>query len=401
MVRSDLSEFCDHNRAESKLSSSRAVSPDMIMSVINAVQWIKELETPIFRIARPRMGDPPTTRTPRVLNLHKQIHLQTSAMRRIGLEDVLVGTSVTYNASLELFKMLEHCFKKGSWESVRLGMHESFGTATVLRSDNMEHIDLNYLFKTTLGDPSCDVLSCHPALAVLIDKSKTMRIGHKYVSGCVHHKQAIRCAIFWVGLCLHMRWLPVEKGGMGGNFPNLANAAEWFGTPLLCEAKNINNKTRMRPESSLKAIKGALQDPDCLSLTEEEMPSRHKGHGPRHAAISILDDGGVPGPEQNSIGRWEMEKRSMFYGWFKLARQAVLTMAGTPKNDFGSQQHSTTWTLVQPSDSLKTKAHQVASEWNSIICNPEGYGLWKDKNGKQCLRPSISAKAFNDVSSTS
>ena len=378
---------------------AREVSADMIMGVINAVQHVRVLETAIYRIAFPRKGDPPTTRTPQVLYLHKQIHLLTSQMRRIGLEDVLVGTSITRNASEELLKILEFCFLKGSWEHVRLGMHESVATALVLRSQNMEYVDLNYMFKTTLGDPSCSALSHHVALALLIDKSKTMRIGHKFVSGCVHHLHPIRDAIFWVALYLFMSWTPVEKGGLGGDHPNLADPAQWFGTPLLRERKDINNKTRMRPESTLKAIKSALRDPNCLNLSQEEEAGFHKRHGPRHNAVSILKDGGVDASNQNGLGRWETDKRTQNYPWYKLARQAVLTMAGTPKNDFGSQSHNPSWNLAEVSESIKTKADPIASEWNKFILNPETYHLWKDKKGNQSSGPSISSRAFNDVSS--
>jgi hypothetical protein len=262
----------------------------------------------------------------------------------------------------------------------------------------LEHLDLNYIFKTTLGDPSCGQLSHHTAFSALIDKSKTMRIGHKFVTGCIHHLRPIRDPIFWVGLYLLMCWTSVEKGGLGGDYPNLADSAQWFGTPLLRERKDINNKTRMRPESTLKAIKAALRDPDCLNLSAEEEASFQKRHSMRHNAVSILEDGGVDAMQQNSLGRWETDKRTQSYSWFKLAREAVLTMAGTPKNDFGSQQHKPTWNTVQAGESLKTKAHPFASEWNRVISNPENYHSWKDKKGNPCSGPSISAKAFNDVS---
>jgi hypothetical protein len=137
-------------------------------------------------------------------------------------------------------------------------------------------------------------------------------------------------------------------------------------------------------------------------LDAEEEASFHKRHAPRHNAVSMLEDSGVDGMGQNAMGRWEMDKRTQNYLWYKLSRQAVLSMAGTPKNDFGSQQYKPTWSLVQPSESLKSKAAPIASEWkllwNKVMSNPDTYHSWKDNNGKSCSGPSISAKAFNDVS---
>ena len=350
------------NRTETKTSASRAATPDMIMGVIDAAQDLRALETLIHRIAFPQRQDPPTTRTPSVLYLQKQTHLMVSEMRRICLEDVLVGTIVTRNASEELLKILQYCFKKGTFEHVRLGTHESMGTALVLRSQNMEHLDLNYIFRTTLGDTLCNQLSCHEALAAMIDKSKVKRIGHKYIAGCVHHLEAIRDAMFWLGLYLLMCWTPVAKGGIGGNHPNLADAAQWFGTPLLREAKHINNKTRMRPESSLKAIKAALMDPECLNLSGEEAATFGKRHSMRHNSISILEDMAVDPQNQNSFGKWEMDKRNQNYACYMLSRTAVLAMGWTPKNDLGSQAHKPTWNLVKASESLKTIADSMSSE---------------------------------------
>ena len=196
----------------------------------------------------------------------------------------------------------------------------------------------------------------------MIDKSNVMRIGHKYIAGCVHHLEVIRDAIFWSGLYLLMCWTPVAKGGIGGNHPNLADAAQWFGTPLLREAKRINNKTRMRPKSSLKAIKAALMDPECLNLSGEEAATFGKRHSMRHNSISILEDMAVDPQNQNSFGKWEMDKRNQNYACYMLSRTAVLAMGWTPKNDLGSQAHKPTWNLVKASESLKTIADPMSSE---------------------------------------
>jgi hypothetical protein len=117
-----------------------------------------------------------------------------------------------------------------------------------------------------------------------------------------------------------MCWQSVEKGGVGGNYPNLADSADWFGTPLLREMRHINDKTRMRPDASLRAIKAALQHPRCLGLADEELHQIPKRHAPRHNAIDILEDGAVQPQDQKSHGKWKQDKRNMHYGRLKLAR---------------------------------------------------------------------------------
>ena len=360
-----------------------------------AAQNVYNMELVIYRIAYPkeraRLQD---VRTQRINEIVRSVAMRTARVRRLGLEDPLIDTHVTALGGDEILILAEYCFTKGDFDNIRVGVHLFLGIACVLRSINIELLGLNYLYSSRLGDSSLRGLKIIPVFCALIDRSKTNQFGKKFVTGCCHHLEVIRCPIFWTSLMLLLRFLPVERGGIGGSYPQLNDPRSWYDTPLLVRSDQPNSRTPLTPDSTLKELKLVLTA--CLCLNAEEILFAKKRHGMRHSAVGLLESGGVEPEEQCSLGNWSSDRRSVFYAWSKLSRKAVLTMGGSPRNEAGVQDHRVTWRGVNPSDDFKAKVLPVAAEWNHAMQDANN-PVWTGYSGGEYKPPTACAKAFNKV----
>ena len=129
----------------------------------------------------------------------------------------------------------------------------------MMRSLNIEMLGLNYLYVSRLGDKSLRGLKIHPVFCMLIDRSKTNLKGGTFVTGCVHHLDIIRCPIWWTSvtsLMLLLRFLPVDRGGIGGSYPQLIFPKSWYGMPLRIRSDNPDSKIPLSADSTLRELKG-------------------------------------------------------------------------------------------------------------------------------------------------
>jgi hypothetical protein len=348
----------------------------MINKVTAGAQNVFTAELPIHRILNPDLRDPDGVRNTRVAAYSKTAALRTSEIRRIGLEDPLIDTHLTVLSADQMLKIAIYCFKTGTPESIRAAMHQFLGMALVMRSDNLEHLSLNYMFASTLGDPALSGLTVHEIICFLVDRGKVNRIGHKFVSGAVHNLEILRCPIFWLSMWLVFRFLSIENGGVGGKFPNVSKPKAWYGTPLMIEIGKVDTMEYMTDKSTLAAITDLMVNEDCLDMDEDRVQGFKKRHAMRVAAVHKMEQGNVPAPDQNSVGSWSDDKRQMCYAWAKLSRRALLTLGGTAENAAG-QHHFPTWNCVKPVTSLKAKVLLVVEEWRKLVKDP-GNAVWKD-----------------------
>jgi hypothetical protein len=260
----------------------------MIDSVAAAVAHICELEKGILRVANPLAPDSIGVRGARIAAIRNRVAKQKATMRRLTQEEPLIGTQAAVINSDDMKTILEWCFKKGTPEHRRLAMHLALGTATLMRSNNMESMALNYMFVGQVGDSSIQGLDVHKVLAFLVDRSKTNQTGHKFVTGAVHHLDPIRCPIFWTAVWLVTRFLPFAQGGLGGSYPAL-NTKEWYETPLMCERDQVDTKAQMSAEKTLAAITEALRE--SLDLGDAEVLSSKKRHLCRTLGVDTLMSG--------------------------------------------------------------------------------------------------------------
>ena len=60
---------------------------------------------------------------------------------------------------------------------------------------------------------------------------------------------------------LLLRFLPVDRGGIGSSYPQLNNARSWYDRPLLTRSDNPDSKIPLSAESAdstLRELKGIL-----------------------------------------------------------------------------------------------------------------------------------------------
>jgi hypothetical protein len=377
-------------RNKTALSSATEVSEQMIGMLTAAAQSLNSKELTIWRIAHPDKPDPPGVRNTRIRLIREKAARQTYMIRRMAHQDQLIQITVADQLRDQFQKILDFCFMQGDSKHLRMGCQKSAGTAMILRGDCMENITLDVFYFGHLGNDFISGLLKMRIMCAYIIKSKTNRFGLSFVTGCCHNVQAKRDPMFYTGLYLLDRFLPEERGGQGGSYPELHRPGGLDSMYLLFPEGSPNTTQKISESKTLQDIRTLLAS--ATNISEDYLAVCKKRHGPRGEGVVFMMDGDVPPESQNSLGNWgSKERRNSHYAYAALDRTAVLTMGGTAKTERG-QHHNPTWNRIQPPIELVDLVLPVSAEWDRVLKDKD-HPKW-DENGAKLTSGAIS---FNKV----
>eukprot|EP00291_Cryptomonas_curvata_P018941 CAMPEP_0172168910 /NCGR_PEP_ID=MMETSP1050-20130122/10409_1 /TAXON_ID=233186 /ORGANISM="Cryptomonas curvata, Strain CCAP979/52" /LENGTH=1108 /DNA_ID=CAMNT_0012839903 /DNA_START=134 /DNA_END=3456 /DNA_ORIENTATION=+ len=372
--------FVTHrSRNKTCRSSSTEVSSSMVDLVMAAAQYLNSKELTIWRIANPTSADSAGVRNMRNNKIRKTVARKTSKIRAISDQDRIIEIYAAQTMKHNYQNILDFCIIEADAEHLGLGCMKTKGTAEVFRSDNMEKLTMDGQYYGWLGNRFIVGIPEIRVACSYVDNSKTNKTGLSFVTGCCHNICAQRCPVFFTGLYLLDRLLPLERSGQGGSYPELHKSKCLKRMYLFFPPGNPDSTHQISEKANLASIKRLLKR--ATDLPDDQLVVCKKRHSMRTEGVTFMMDGDVDPERQNNLGNWgKKDRRNSNYAYAALDRTAVLTMGGTAKTERG-QHHNPTWNRIQPPDELKTFFLPVSKEWAIVLSDPS-HPKWDEDGAK-------------------